>query len=227
MTLNEIQWGRLLALAWLEDEFKDAFEINPAQALRDLREPNSTLRQNLKDKSLLNDDILEELGLDDDTALVDLERIVDYPVDFAGAPKALLDEIIQTPDSDHSRAMPPAYYYWGLDDQKKEGIATGDDPTGTALSLSVWTKIYACIWKDEKPDNPEKKNYKARFERDPALVVKEIMKNELGIQYPPEKVYRLFAIYNKPNWIEKHLVDGVKTGEINGYPLIWIVTKCC
>ena len=180
MTLNEIQWGRLLALAWLESSFKKAFEIDPAKTLQDLRNSQSDLRQSLKTENLLNDDIIEELGIDDDTALVHLEHIIDYPVDFAGAPKALLDEIIKAPDSDHSRAMPPAYYYWGLNEQKKEGIATGEDER--ALSLSVWTKIYACIWKDEKPDNQEKKDYKARFERNPALVVKEILKNELKLE---------------------------------------------
>jgi len=37
MALNEIQWGRILALAWLDDGFKKAFEKDPAGALRGLK----------------------------------------------------------------------------------------------------------------------------------------------------------------------------------------------
>jgi hypothetical protein len=209
MTLNEIQWGRILALAWINEKFKASFEKDPAKALRDL-----------KTQSGLGAELFEELSLDDNTSLVDLDRITNYPLDFAGVPKARLQMIA---DGLEKVKIPDARWYWGLrKGEKKKGIATRAE-AGT-LTPAEWGQIYARIWEDEKFGAP-KKNYKARFEKDPAEVV-EAITAELGIPYKRGDT-RLFAIGEKPDWDNRQLEGVVKTGKVNGHPLVWMVTKCC
>ena len=43
MALSELQWGRILALAWLDNDFKEIFETHPAQAFEDLKKKKAEL----------------------------------------------------------------------------------------------------------------------------------------------------------------------------------------
>src|SRR5262245_21639194 len=148
MALNEIQWGRILALAWIDDQFKESFEKNPAKALRDL-----------KKRPGLGVGLFEELGLGDTPPLVDLERIVDYPVDFAGVPK---DRLINIRNGNEKIEMSNSRWYWGLrEDERKKGTATHSD-TKEPVTAAQWGQIYARIWEDERFDD-RKQDYKARF----------------------------------------------------------------
>jgi hypothetical protein len=231
MALNEIQWGQILALAWLNEDFKMDFEIDPAKALKDLRTKDSPLRNSLQNKNPFSEDILDDLGIDDNSPLIDLERIVEYPVDFSGAPEAMLLKIIAGNDQSPVK-MEEAPWYWGWrEGEEKHGIATKVEKD--TLKGVEWGQIYACIWKDERFGGPDKKNYKAQFERDPAQIVKEIAKevNSDATKSPityTENVTRLFAVIPKPTeWEIEPLERVVKTGKVNGYPLVWMVTKSC
>jgi len=211
MALNEIQWGRILALAWLDDEFKAAFEKDPARALR-----------GLKTRPGLGADLFEELGLDEDASFIDLEHIADYPVDFPGVPKARLLKIKNGDEYDKVK-LADALWHWGLGRDAIKGIATRE-AKGT-LTAAEWGRIYARIWEDERFGDP-KKNYKARFERDPAEVVNDITA-ELSISHYKYQYTRLFVIGEKPNWDDEQLEGMVTTGTVNGHPLVWMVTKTC
>jgi hypothetical protein len=209
MALTEIQWGRILALAWIDDQFKESFEKDPARALEDLKKHPD-----------LGVGLFEELGLEDDSPLVDLECIVDYPVDFSGLSRERLAAIKNTGEPE----MPDSYWYWGLGESAGPHLATRSG-TNESLTKSQWTQIYARIWEDERFGNP-KRYYKARFERNPAKIVKEITE-EMGIKCDWD-IMRLFSFADKPAiWDGEQLEGIVTTGKVNGHPLVWMVTKCC
>jgi hypothetical protein len=219
MALDEIQWGRILAFAWLNKDFKAAFETNPTKALRDL-----------KGQGGLGAELFEELGLDDNPPLVDLERIVDYPVDFVGVPE---DRLIKIRKGDEPVRMPNSQWYWGLrEDERNKGIATRSG-TDEPVTTTQWGQIYARIWEDERSGGSDKKNYKARFERDPAAVVKEIAEESKAMEgmKPINYEYGVTPLYvfdPKPtDWDDEQLEGVVTTGKVNGQPLVWMVTKCC
>jgi hypothetical protein len=214
MALTEIQWGRILALAWIDDQFRKSFEKDPAKALRDLNTHSG-----------LGADLFEELGLDNNPPLVDLERIVDYPVDFAGIPKERLLKIQGGEEQDKVK-MSDARWYWGLREGEIKSDVAIRSVDGTTLTAAEWGRIYACIWEDERFGGASKQDYKRRFERDPAEIVEKITE-KLGILYKRGDT-PLFVFAEKPSdWDDEQLEGIVTTGKVNGHPLVWMVTKCC
>jgi len=219
MALTEIQWGQILALAWIDEGFRDTFEKNPFQALQDL-----------KNDPDLGAGLFDELGLEDEPSLVDLERIVDYPVDFAGVP---IDRLIRIRNGDEPLPMPDSYWYWGLASKKNPATHSGTNPD--ALTKMQWTQIYARIWEDERSDDPAtKKNYKANFEKNPAKVVRDIAEESKQWPEPVNPINyaynttRLYIFDSKPdNWSDEQLEGIVMTGKVNEHPLVWMVSKCC
>lgn len=229
--LDEAQRGRLLALAWIDSQFKVDFEKDPAAALRSLKLSVNTPGK--PDKATLMD-----IGLDPDSNVKD--RLVDlltvkYPADFRGMPCAQLDDVIQKGKPEMAE-----------DDWSWDGIveATATN-AGTALALSHWGRIYARIWMDDRIDTlpnackekygPQQK-YREAFETDPAAVVEAItqeLKSKGIVTIPYTRgVDRLFVLLPRPDaWTDPQVATCVKTGKLEGktntYPLQWICKKCC
>ena len=183
MALNELQWGRIFALAWRNNDFKAALEKDPATALTDLRDnPNSFLRR--PDSYIPPLDVIREITPpSSDDEIIDPNRIV-YPEDFGGMQPTRLKEIIQ---DIKLVAMSIEYWFWG----ENKGVATTNDERDT-ISLKDWGRIYARLYVDERihlphfksefPDSYHpKKDYTMRFRLSPAAVVNAIKKEWFSV----------------------------------------------
>src|SRR5215510_8862368 len=94
MALNELQWGRIFALAWRNNDFKAALEEDPATALLNLRDNPNFFRRR-PDSYIPPLDVIREITPPPgDDEIVDPNRIV-YPEDFDSMQPTRLKEIIQ------------------------------------------------------------------------------------------------------------------------------------
>jgi hypothetical protein len=242
MALNELQWGRIFALAWRNKNFRDTLEKDPAAALMTLRDnPNFFSGRDPdtgKDSYIPPFDVIREITpLPGDDEIVDPNRIV-YPEDFGGMQPTRLKEIIQ---DEKPVAMSIEYWFWGED----KGVATTNDEPDT-ISLRDWGRIYARLYVDERIHLPHfksefpdlyhpKKDYSVRFRLSPAAVVNAIAA-EFSLRDPqfpvPALGYkpdhpRLFALKSKPNWGDEQLEEAVKTGTVSNMSFRRCITKCC
>ncbi|MBI3756480.1 MAG: hypothetical protein HY267_00735 [Deltaproteobacteria bacterium] len=231
MALSELQWGRILALAWLDKLFKDTFEADPTKAFNDLKDP--VKKKELRQK--YGDFILEELGLEaENISFIDLETMTWDGTDFAGMPGAQLQKCINVGGA----VRPPSgRWFLGAD---KVGVPLTDNPQDggeRVLTAEEWGRLYSRIWMDHRLDeldmDPQlkeqygpKKEYMEKFERDPARVVADIA-GELHIEFIHGKT-RLYGVLGKPaDWGDTDLSGLVRTGKIGEQPLVWVVNKCC
>jgi hypothetical protein len=220
MALNEIQWGRILALAWRDNNFKVDFEKDPEKALR----------SHGRSKNLLI-----EFGIDPTDPIVDVTIIQSGGPNFAQAHPQVIDAVIR---GNQPAALPEDSWFW---DSILQGNAT--QPAATDLiTLGQWGKIYARIWMDERLHESTfqpfratygpKRNYLRQFEKNPAVVVNLLTGSSLAgpplnISYTPN-VTRLFVLIGKPTtWSDAQLDTIIDTGEINGHPVKWMAGKCC
>lgn len=230
MALSDLQWGQILALTWLEKPFKIRFELDPKQAFDELRDPakNEELRKKY------GDFFVEELGLkEDDIAFIDVETMTWDGTDFAGMSGAQLQQCING-----AIVIPPAgRWFWGNNKLGIPLVSDNEDGQGEVLSGQEWGRLYSRIWMDhrinESDMDPEikklygpQKGYLEQFEKDPAGAVTELAK-ELNISFNRGET-RLYRVLDKPaDWGDTELSGFVKSGQLGGQTLVWIVNKCC
>jgi hypothetical protein len=253
VTLTDLQWGRILALMWLEPEFKVDFEKDPVQAFRRLREPARKAALGKK----YGDFILADLGLEsDDISLTNFEVMSWDGVDFWGMPGAQLHDCIQGKNIDDMKPDESAWFW-----NSRSKSALGAEPN--TLTARDWVRIYARIWMDYRFDDfknaligksdeeiekdedlklaktivdhygPTKKGYVEEFDKNPAATVQRI-KDEFDqkkwdpINYKPETT-RLFTVIHPPanSGLENLTLNDLdRTGNVRNHPLKWILKKC-
>lgn len=222
MALTEIQWGRILALAWRDNTFKVAFEKDPAQTLRS--HPRSI-------------GLLTSFGIGSTDPIVDVFIVNQGGPNFAQASPQVIDDVIR---GNLPASLPEDSWFW---DSVRQGDATQPPvPAADFITLSQWGKLYARVWMDERLNESTfqpfratygpKKNYLRRFEKNPTAIVRELTDTTsppagplLSIPYTQNT--RLFVLVPKPNWTNDQLDTIIDTGEINGQPVKWMAGKCC
>jgi hypothetical protein len=243
MALDDRQWGRILALAWLDNKFRKKLETNPITAFAYLKEHETTFRNDYGTY------FLDELGLrGDNVVLTNFEVMSWEGVDFGSMSEDRLDECIQGVNiagmgPDQSR------WFWNSrsDDALVDAPATAQEKR--TLTPAEWVRIYARLWMDLRIDEPTmSQSYKAKygptmkryveeFDKDPAETIKKIAEefnNNVNAGNPGWKKLnyvhnntRLFAVVGKPqDWLDQELVGCVRTGKVRNLPLTWVLKKC-
>jgi hypothetical protein len=146
--ITEAQYARIHAHAWLNADFKAAYEKDPHGAL--------------------SPDIRAEFGIDPDARFMDLTDAAYYGgVDFSKYSPDQLAELYRngTVDGEQKLLQPSE---WRPPKSATIPIDQGPD----ALSRGDWTRIYAYMWYQIKAANDTR--LKDLFELDPAKAVSEI-----------------------------------------------------
>lgn len=225
MALSDVQWGRLLALAWIDPAFKGALEMDPALAIK-----------NLKTSGKLTAVELQAIGLDPSPTVQDhLLNLgtISYYTDYTNAKYSELDAIV----SRGGKHDEDGWFWDGILGATATSAPSASSQQG-GISMPDWSRIYARIWIDHRLNEPgfgadpikyPLKNHRGAFEKDPATTVENITKSPLLNNIPYAKgITPLFSLLEKPDtWTGKQLERCVKTGDLNGYPLGWICKKCC
>lgn len=223
MALTPQQWGRILALAWLDPTFKEKFEFDPAKAVKYLREKEEAYQSDF------GNDFLANLGLQDNNViLANFEAMTWDGTGFETRSGKELDDWIQGQGSINEVAPDLCEWFWdgenglGLKDEQRlkdgqESKESGDERT---LDGKDWVRIYARIWMDNRLDGMdqeyraiyglEKKNYMEKYDEDPAAAIEEIV-TEMKKMVAETKGYakmspivyargttRLFEVTDKP-----------------------------
>lgn len=179
MTLiNDLQWGRILALAWLESEFKDRFEINPLTAFAWLITNESVLQ------GKYHPSIVQNLGIKNpNISLSNIEGMSWPTVDFSALSGGDLDACIQgTVGSINADGTS----LWFRGSESEQALKSAPPAPGAAtLTSKAWVQIYARIWMDHRLDDleqqwktkygPGKQGYVDEFEKDPVAAITRIV----------------------------------------------------
>lgn len=244
MALDDQQWGRILALAWLDDEFRKKFEMNPLTAFAYLKEHEDTFKQDYGDY------FLEELGLKgNDVILTNFQVMAWDGVNFAEMSGDRLDECIQGTNIENL-GPDQSIWFWNmlLGDALVEASATNGEPR--TLTPTEWVRIYARLWMDlrfdeltmpnqirAKYERPIKGQFVEEFDKNPTDVIGKIAKEfsdkvdagELGwkkLDYVLNRI-RLYSVIGKPqDWTPQELAGCVRTGNLRTFPLTWVLKKC-
>ncbi len=231
MAFTDQQWGRLLALAWLEPGFKKELEKSAASAFSYLKENEAQLRIKY------GDFILEDLGLTGENIVpANFENMAWEGIDFGGMTGERLDECIR---GDNIAGMKPAesLWYW----KSYNNNAVNPNPPTETLQGEDWVRIYARIWMDIRLDDPSispdlkkkyipHRNYMADFEQDPAKTVSRIKDEFDKLKFDPLNPSTLYELTDAPkkdpNFNNQILTQIVKTGKAEEEPLVWDFKKC-
>jgi hypothetical protein len=234
VALKDGQWGRLLALAWLDQTFKEKFETDPVAAVAHLKTNQAEYRSDF------GDDFLDGLGLkDDNVVLANFESMSWKNTKFEQMSGKRLDECIRGEHIDGLNPE-PSDWFWG--DRSEVAFQEAQEGLKT-LTARDWVRIYARIWMDHRLNTEsidEKytntygppQGYVEGFEKDPAATVKKIVEEiktkKWGIQIEYQyRVTRLYAVADKPaDWLLQELSGCVKTGKIRDKPFTLVVKKC-
>lgn len=228
---TDLQRGRILALVWLDPQFKEEFEKNPTKAFKILRTTRADeLRQTY------GESILQDLGIDDPNfSLSNFEAMSWLNVDFWSISGNELDACIQGNRDD----IVPGESSWFWNAQSEAALGATPD----TLTRKEWGRIYARIWMDYRLSNMDQQLrekygpqrwYVERFEKHPAVIVEEIAKdinmNGWGTEIKfALGVTRLFVVQAPPASLAA-LIEAdktvVKTGLPGNQPLSWEVNKC-
>lgn len=228
--LTDLQRGRILALVWLDPQFKEEFEKNPTKAFKILRTTRADeLRQTY------GESIFQDLGIDDPNfSLSNFEAMSWLNVDFRSISGSDLDACIQG----NMGSIVPGESLWFWNSQSESALAEAPPDT---LTKKEWGRIYARIWMDYRlPDMAQQLRekygpqrwYVERFEKHPAVIVEEIAKdinmNGWGTEIKfALGVTRLFVVQDPPASLPGPISGvTVQTGLIENKPILWEVNKC-